>query len=239
MTLHFCNSVMKDFTPAPGLLVHGPSGSGKTDICHNLLVKMHPNFHARISCDSFSTSKQLVKAIWIEILRTKFRFDSTNGQKSWKSFTAYQNSLGHRAPSNFGDFASALGPFLDSFLQCKNSFYSTRNISRPNSSFHQEDGDDSRTGKATLSSNGGRESSDTSCNVFGLNPSDGSERQGVLYLLLDRVDAAEKLERGLCNSLLRLSEVSKASDWNYLCICSSITTPIESSSHHCYQHGAI
>ena len=218
MMFPFCNFVMKDFTPAPGLLVHGPSGSGKTDICHNLLVKMHPNFHARISCDSFSTSKQLVKAIWIEILRTKFRFDSTNGQKSSKSFIAYQNSLGHRAPSNFGDFASALGPFLDSFLQCKNSFYSTRNISRATSSLNPEDGDGSRTGRAALSSNGGNESLDTSCNVFGFNPSDGSEREGVLYLLLDRIDAAERLERGLCNSLLRLSEVSNGTDWNYSCI---------------------
>ena len=211
IVFHSCTFIVKDFTPAPGLLVHGPSGSGKTDICHNLLSKMHPDFHARISCDSFSTSKQLVKAIWMEILRTRFKFDSRNVPKSSKTFMAYQNSLGHRAPSNFGDLASTLGPFLDSFLLCKNSFYSTRNISRQNS-LHHEDEDGGRTGKAALSGNGRNESSDTSLNVFGYNPSDGSEREGVFYLLLDQLDAAEKLERGLCNSLLRLSEVNKCSN---------------------------
>ena len=205
---------MKDFTPAPGLLVHGPSGSGKSDICHNLLERIHPHFHAKISCDSFSTSKQLVKAIWIEILRTKFKFDNRNAsQKSSKNFVAYQNSLGYRAPSNFGDFASSLGPFLDSFLRCKNSFYSTRNISHPNSSHHQEDGD---TGKTASLKKAVGDSYDTSAKVFGFNPNDGSEREGVLYLLLDRIDAAEKLERGLCNCLLRLSEVREATSCKYL-----------------------
>ena len=192
--------------PAPALLIHGPTGCGKTDICSTLLEKMYPFSNARISCDSYSTSKQLLRAIWIEVIYTKFKFDNISASnKSSRNFLAYQNSFGCRTPSNFGDLATLLGPFLDTFLGCKNSFYSTHNISGTDSAEVNDtfDKEDSNTLNGKSKKGGGR-----SVNIHGYNPCDGSRREGVLYLFLDRIDAVERLERGLTNGLLRLSEVS-------------------------------
>jgi hypothetical protein len=141
------------------------------------------------------------------VIYTKFKFDNiSTGNKSSRNFLAYQNSFGCRTPSNFGDLATLLGPFLDSFLGCRNSFYSTHNISGIDSTgindvFDKEDGN--ATVNCKVKKGGGR-----SVNIHGYNPCDGSRREGVLYLFLDRIDAVERLERGLTNGLLRLSEVS-------------------------------
>lgn len=192
--------------PAPALLVHGPTGCGKTEICISLLEKMYPHSNARISCDSYSTSRQLLRAIWIEVIYTKFKFDNISTlNKTSRSFLAYQNSFGCRTPSNFGDLATLLGPFLDSFLGCKNSFYSTHNISGADAaaSYDAFDKEESNTVVNCKSKKGGSRSE----NIHGFNPYDGSRREGVLYLFLDRIDAVERLERGLTNGLLRLSEV--------------------------------
>lgn len=174
---------------------------------------MYDPFHVHISCDAYNTSKQLLKALWIEISYIKFKFENKNASgKLSKNFLAYQNSIGFRSPINFGDLASLLGPFLDSFLSCKNSFYSTHNISNIKESISDQImvhkcGDSSSstlTGQNKLKKGGEK----SGC-IFGYSPSDGTRREGVMYLMLDRIDSVERLEKGLTNSLLRLSEVGK------------------------------
>lgn len=174
---------------------------------------MYDPFHVHISCDAYSTSKQLLKALWIEISYTKFKFEnkSASGKLS-KNFLAYQNSIGFRSPINFGDLASLLGPFLDSFLACKNSFYSTHNISNIKESI-SDHMMVHKGGESTLSTSTGqnklKKGGEKSGCIFGYSPSDGTRREGVMYLMLDRIDSVERLEKGLTNSLLRLSEVVK------------------------------
>ena len=198
--------------PAPALLVHGPTGCGKTDICSTILRKMYDPFHVQISCDTYSTSKQLLKALWIEISYTKFKFENKNASgKLSKNFLAYQNSIGFRSPANFGDLASLLGPFLDTFLACKNSFYSTHNISNvketvsENITVPANKAVDSTSN--TTVQNKSKKGGEKRGSIFGYSPSDGTRREGVIYLMLDRIDSVERLEKGLTNSLLRLSEV--------------------------------
>lgn len=172
---------------------------------------MYDPFHVQISCDAYSTSKQLLKALWIEISYTKFKFENKNASgKLSKNFLAYQNSIGFRSPTNFGDLASLLGPFLDLFLACKNSFYSTHNVSNVKESISEHimvhKGNDS-TSSTSTGQNKLKKGSEKSGCIFGYSPSDGTRREGVMYLMLDRIDSVERLEKGLTNSLLRLSEV--------------------------------
>lgn len=157
-----------------------------------MIQKMYPHTYARISCDSFNTSKQLLRAIWIAVITTKFNFDNKiNDRKSIKKFELFRASLGYKVPATFGDLAALLGPFLDLFLGSKKSFYSTHNIARE------------ADGAIKASKFGGF----IDPNIFGYSPNDGKRREGVMYLLLDRIDYVERLEKGLTNVLLRLSEV--------------------------------
>ena len=190
--------------PAPALLIHGPSGCGKSAICSTMTQKMYPHTYARVSCDSFNTSKQLLKAIWIAVITAKFKFDTRdNSNKSMKKFELFRTSLGYKVPTTFGDLAALLGPFLDSFLGCQKSFYSTHNI------FDETDRNFSikKTIKGSSASSAGRQSQFLDPKTFGYSPSSGKMREGVMYLLLDRIDCVERLEKGLTNCLLRLSEV--------------------------------
>ena len=182
--------------PAPALLLYGPSGSGKTEICCALLKKTNPYTHARVSCDTFKTSKQLIRAIWLEISFVKYKFDNRYTKKGVKfKNNAFRDSLAAmRTPSTYGSLAEELGPLLDSFLGCQTSFYDTRyvddetfGISAPGAKVKDEEAEGSH--------------------YFGYSPCDGKKRQGVFYLYLDRIDFIEQLERDLTNSLLCLSEV--------------------------------
>lgn len=177
---------------------------------------MHPHTYARVSCDSFNTSKQLLKAIWIAVITAKFKFDARDSSnKSMKKFELFRTSLGYKVPTTFGDLAALLGPFLDSFLGCQKSFYSTHNI------FNDADTDFGM--KKAIKSNGvssaGRQSGSLDPKTFGYSPSSGKMREGVMYLLLDRIDCVERLEKGLTNCLLRISEVcGHSSNLNHRCL---------------------
>jgi hypothetical protein len=108
--------------------VHGPTGCGKSDICKTLLDKVYPDCFAQVDCDTFQTSNQLLKAIWIAIINIKFKYETKklklSDKKAAQKFSSFQNSSSYRAPSNFGDLASSIGSFLDSFLGCRKALYS-------------------------------------------------------------------------------------------------------------------
>jgi energy-coupling factor transporter ATP-binding protein EcfA2 len=198
------HNLKQDFVPASALLVHGPKGSGKSEICSTALNLLFPHTYTQVSCDSFSTVKQLLRAIWIKIIFTKFKYDHRNSSKpaSAAEFAAYRNASGYRVVSDFGDLATNLGPFLDSFFKCRNSFCNTISVDG-----HLDKHIDKHRVDDTTNLKGSKGSSITD-NGFGHNPRTGEKRGGVMYLLLDRVDCLEKLEKGLTNKLLRLSEVS-------------------------------
>lgn len=165
---------------------------------------MCPHVYARVSCDSFHTSKQLLKAIWTAIVFARYKFEINADSKSPKNFELFRRSLGIRTPSTFGDLAAMLGPFLDSFLGCKNSFYSTHNISDKDMVLTAMG---QHKGVQRISDQAGDVRGFSDLNIFGYNPTDGKKRQGVMHLLLDRIDSVERLEKGLTDGLLRISEV--------------------------------
>ena len=153
---------------------------------------MYDPFHVQISCDAYSTSKQLLKALWIEISYTKFKFENKNASgKLSKNFLAYQNSIGFRSPTNFGDLASLLGPFLDLFLACKNSFYSTHNVSNVKESISEH----------IMVHKGNDSTSSTSTGQNKLKK--GSEKSG--FSIIPPVSFLNKILAGITFVLLKMS----------------------------------
>jgi len=218
-----------DFVRAAALLVQGPSGAGKTSICHAALDQLFPFSYARVMCDGYSTSKQLLKAIWFAVLKVKFHHISNNNNKHQQGskvsivtkmrksevtgggvgtcaaegnrFAAFVSSLGVRPPSNFGDLVTLLGPIVDSILGTCHSSHST------SSSFSSHE-----MGKDTSNEDEGKISM---VYPFGIDPLQDplhpryhSPRAGALHILLDRIDSADAIEKGLASKLLRLTELA-------------------------------
>ena len=224
-----------DFVHAAALLVQGPSGVGKTSICHAALDQLFPFSYARVMCDGYSTSKQLLKAIWFAVLKVKFHHIIGNikhqqgvkvaivtkprksevmggaaaavvgvgvGATEGNRFAAFVSSLGLRPPSNFGDLATSLGPIVDSILgTCYANHHRTDSSS-----------DSYEVGKGTSIEHEGEVSV---VHRFGLDPLYDplhphyhSPRAGALHILLDRIDSADAIEKGLASKLLRLTELA-------------------------------
>ena len=217
-----------DFVHAAALLVQGPSGAGKTSICHATLDQLFPFSYARVKCDGYSTSKQLLKAIWFAVLKVKFHHIINNNKhqqggkvaivtKMRKSevmgggvgvfaaegnrFAAFVSSLGVRPPSNFGDLVTSLGTIVDSILGTSHSNHSI------SSNFGSHE-----MGKDTSHTNDGENSM---VHPFGIDPLQDplypryhSPRTGALHILLDRIDSADAIEKGLASKLLRLTELA-------------------------------
>ena len=103
-----------DFCPAPALLVHGPSGSGKSDICLSAVLRRKV-VHVRVSCDTFSTQKQMIRCLWHEIVSVHLVQDKGSITKKEK---LVEETASAKAPNNFADLVVNLRTLLQS--QCDN-----------------------------------------------------------------------------------------------------------------------
>jgi Cdc6-like AAA superfamily ATPase len=156
------------------MILHGPSGTGKTAIASSLLKEFHTSAFAEINCTSYSSSKQLIKAIWFAILCSGAALRSSAAEevranrsrqgikeKDVEFLKGDNGALQCRVPNTFGDFALLLPILL------KNRHRSQ--LSGP----------------------------------------DRKRRDEIFYLLLDNIDAADALEKGLRSRLLRIAEVNR------------------------------
>jgi len=102
-----------DFCPAPALLVHGPSGSGKSDICHSAVLRRKV-VHVRVSCDTFSTQKQMIRCLWHEIISVHLNQDKTSTITIGKREKLVEETASAKAPNNFADLVVHLRTLLQS-----------------------------------------------------------------------------------------------------------------------------
>ena len=101
------------FCPAPALLVQGPSGSGKSDISRSALVSRRVA-HVCISCDVFSTQKQMMRLLWREIVSVHCLAQGNAVNKARKEKMFDESTITAKAPNNFTDLVVNLRTLLQS-----------------------------------------------------------------------------------------------------------------------------